>query len=127
MARTARLLMFGTGALGVTTGALLALVGFVVLVAAHVRPSTPSFTGSQPSRVALADIPANYLQLYRSAGQRYGIDWAVIAGIGKVETDHGRSRLPGVRSGVNSYGCCAGPMQFSIVGPGGGTWGSCGV
>jgi hypothetical protein len=127
VARTARLLILGTSAVGVTTAALLALVVFVVLIAAHVRPTTPSFAGSEPSGVALADIPARYLELYRSAGQRFGIDWAVLAGIGKVETDHGRSQLPGVRSGVNSYGCCAGPMQFSIVGPGGGTWGRYGV
>jgi hypothetical protein len=32
-----------------------------------------------------------------------------------------------VRSGVNGYGCCAGPMQFSIVGPRGGTWGAYGI
>jgi hypothetical protein len=127
VARSARLLILGTSAVGVTTAALLALVVFVVLVAAHVRPNTPSFATGEPSGVALADIPANYLELYRSAGERYGIDWAVIAGIGKVETDHGRSRRPGVHSGVNSYGCCAGPMQFSIVGLGGGTWGSYGV
>jgi hypothetical protein len=38
----------------------------------------------------------------------------VLAGIGKVESDHGRSSAPGVRSGVNSLGCCAGPMQFNV-------------
>jgi hypothetical protein len=38
----------------------------------------------------------------------------VLAGIGKVETDHGRSSAPGVRSGVNAFGCCGGPMQFNI-------------
>ena len=32
------------------------------------------------------------------------------------QTDHGRSPAPGVQSGVNAFGCCAGPMQFSIVG-----------
>jgi membrane-bound lytic murein transglycosylase B len=50
------------------------------------------------------------------AGARYGIDPWILAGIGAVETDHGRSSAPGVRSGVNSFGCCAGPMQFSIRG-----------
>src|SRR5262249_13890943 len=37
----------------------------------------------------------------------------VLAAIGKVETDHGRSRLPGVRSGVNCAGA-AGPMQLGV-------------
>src|SRR4051794_33289930 len=50
------------------------------------------------------------------AGVRYGIDPWILAGIGAVETDHGRSTAPGVRSGVNAFGCCAGPMQFSIRG-----------
>jgi hypothetical protein len=38
----------------------------------------------------------------------------VLAAVGKVESDHGRSRAPGVRQGVNAAGCCAGPMQFNV-------------
>jgi len=38
----------------------------------------------------------------------------VLAGIGKVESDHGRSPLPGVRSGSNWAGAC-GPMQLGCV------------
>jgi membrane-bound lytic murein transglycosylase B len=38
----------------------------------------------------------------------------VLAAIGKVESDHGRSRLPGVRSGSNWAGAC-GPMQIGCV------------
>ena len=41
---------------------------------------------------------------------------------GKVESDHGRSRLPGVRSGWNAAGA-AGPMQFGIgIGRAGNAW-----
>jgi hypothetical protein len=29
-------------------------------------------------------------------------------------SDHGRSIAPGVHSGVNAFGCCAGPMQFNL-------------
>lgn len=65
-----------------------------------------------PSPVAVGDIPTNYLALYHRAGNTCpGLDWALLAGVGKVETDHGRSRMPGVRSGANSAGA-AGPMQF---------------
>jgi peptidoglycan DL-endopeptidase CwlO len=67
-----------------------------------------------PSRAAVADIPAGYLRLYRSAGVRYRIPWPVLAAIGKVESDHGRTRLPGVRSGSNWAGAC-GPMQIGCV------------
>jgi cell wall-associated NlpC family hydrolase len=67
---------------------------------------------TQPGQSADANsIPANYLALYKKAGQDYGIPWNVLAGIGKVETDHGQSSLPGVHSG-NNYAGAGGPMQF---------------
>jgi hypothetical protein len=76
-----------------------------------------------PSRAASADVPTSYLRLYRQAAPHCpGLSWTVLAGIGKVESDHGRSRLPGVRSGWNQAGA-AGPMQFGIgVGRAGNAW-----
>jgi membrane-bound lytic murein transglycosylase B len=76
----------------------------------------PKPTAGQPapSRAATADIPSSYLRLYRQAGARYRIPWSVLAGIGKVESDHGRSPLPGVGSGSNWAGAC-GPMQLGCV------------
>jgi hypothetical protein len=64
-------------------------------------------------RPAVSDIPANYLALYQEAATAQGIDWAVLAGIGKVECDHGRSQLAGCnpRGTVNVAGA-RGPMQF---------------
>jgi membrane-bound lytic murein transglycosylase B len=67
-----------------------------------------------PSPAALADIPAGYLRLYRHASARHRISWPVLAAIGKVESDHGRASLPGVRSGSNWAGAC-GPMQLGCV------------
>jgi hypothetical protein len=67
-----------------------------------------------PSRTAIADIPQGYRRLYLLAARRCpGLSWAVLAAIGKVESDHGRARLPGVRSEWNAAGA-AGPMQFGI-------------
>jgi membrane-bound lytic murein transglycosylase B len=82
------------------------------------QPRPPS-----PSSAAQRDIPASYLALYqRAAGRCRGLSWAVLAAIGKVESDHGRARLPGVRSGWNQAGA-AGPMQFGIeVGRAGNAW-----
>jgi membrane-bound lytic murein transglycosylase B len=82
---------------------------------AHAAPANEPGSGQPtPSRAAVADIPAGYLRLYRSAGARYRIPWSVLAAIGKVESDHGRTRLPGVRSGSNWAGAC-GPMQIGCV------------
>jgi membrane-bound lytic murein transglycosylase B len=74
----------------------------------------PAAGQPRPSRTAAVDIPHGYLRLYRQAGARYRIPWPVLAAIGKVESDHGRVRLPGVRSGSNSAGAC-GPMQIGCM------------
>ena len=67
------------------------------------------------SSFALADIPRRYRALYADAAAVCrGLTWQVLAAIGKVESDHGRSSAPGVHSGVNAFGCCAGPMQFNL-------------
>lgn len=79
------------------------------------------------SAFALRDIPPRYLRLYQDAAQNYGLDWAILAGIGSIETNHGRLKAPGVLSGVNSYGCCGGPMQFWIAPPHPNTWDGYGV
>ena len=86
------------------------------------RPARPA-APAEPSGAARADIPTSYLALYRrAAGRCPGLSWSVLAAIGKVESDHGRSRLPGVRSGWNRAGA-AGPMQFGIgVGRAGNAW-----
>ncbi|MFI0451032.1 NlpC/P60 family protein [Actinomadura sp. 6N118] len=71
-----------------------------------------SQAGAQPAAAVDARaIPSNYLALYKKAGADYRIPWNVLAGIGKVETSHGTSKLPGVSSGEN-YAGAGGPMQF---------------
>jgi hypothetical protein len=71
-------------------------------------------SGSQPSATALADIPPDYLALYRAAaGECRGLDWSILAAIGKIESNHGRSTLPGVSSGENFAG--AGVISGSVL------------
>ena len=70
--------------------------------------------GAAPSELAKRTIPADYAELYQQAGAGYGVPWPVLAAIGAIESDHGRSTAPGVQSGVNAFGCCAGPMQFNV-------------
>jgi soluble lytic murein transglycosylase-like protein len=68
------------------------------------------------------DIPTAYLRLYRSAARYYAVDWRVLAAIGKVESDHGRSTAAGVQSGLNFADCCSGPMQICVVASCGNVW-----
>lgn len=111
--------------------ALVGLCLFTLFMAPMVMVGgLPSFTGaglpgceetaeqvSDHSETAISDIPEDYLKLYRRHAKKIGVQWNVLAGVGKRETDHGRSTLPGVRSGTN-YAGAAGPMQFLIS-----TWG----
>jgi hypothetical protein len=92
------------------------------LLAAPTRPR-PATGQAGPGPAARADIPPRYLMLYQRAAARWcpGLPWGVLAAVGKVESDHGRARLPGVRSGANRAGA-AGPMQLGIGGRAGRTW-----
>ncbi|GGO67709.1 C40 family peptidase [Nonomuraea cavernae] len=114
-------------ALGVAGALLLALI----IISPMLMTSIPSFIGDgatdpdctggsqseEASDSAASDIPADYLKLYKEHGEKIGVQWNILAAVGKRETDHGRSELPGVKSGTNSSGA-AGPMQFLIS-----TWG----
>jgi murein DD-endopeptidase MepM/ murein hydrolase activator NlpD len=85
---------------------LLVLAGAVGVLAGNwgflARPKVPD------APPATADIPADYLVLYRDAAARFVLDWTVLAAVGEVETNHGR----------NASGCAPnsagarGPMQF---------------
>jgi cell wall-associated NlpC family hydrolase len=93
--------------------ALAAPLALVLLIGASPAASLAAAgVSGGPSVLALADIPAGYLGLYLGAARTCpGLPWGVLAGIGKVESDHGRSALPGVHSGAN-YAGAEGPMQF---------------
>ncbi len=90
--------------------AALAFAPVLLLAGATDRPER----ARRPSiGTGLGDIPSPRLALYMAAAERYGIDWALVAAIGKVECDHGRSTLAGCapRGSVNAAGA-TGPMQF---------------
>lgn len=109
-------------------GALLAAVCSLALLALAVMAVLTALGGSGASdggatgaydatanvtALARGEIPALYLRLYQQAAARYGLDWAILAGIGKVECDHGRDPDPACtqEGAVNSAGA-GGPMQF---------------
>ena len=103
----------------VALAAVTAVFPLLVIVLATASPGSSAQTagsaagpGGQPAGLASADIPADYLTWYTGAARTCpGLPWAVLAGIGKVESDHGQSSLPGVHSGANAAGA-EGPMQF---------------
>lgn len=98
--------------------ALLMSAALVVIASQQSGAQTEAATLQGNAPVSVDGIPAASLRLYTAAARTCpGLSWSVLAAVGKVETDHGRSQLPGVRSGTNHAGA-AGPMQFLIS-----TWG----
>jgi hypothetical protein len=95
--------------------------GVIDLPAGPPTVTTRPANGPPPSPAA-SSIPAAYLAAYQRAARTCpGLSWTVLAAIGWRESDHGRSPLPGVRSGANWAGA-AGPMQLGIGGKAGPTW-----
>ena len=88
-----------------------ALLLLVVATTPTAGQASTNLAGS-PSVAALNSIPPAYLTLYLAAARTCpSLPWAVLAGTGKVESDHGQSDAPGVHSGAN-YAGAEGPMQF---------------
>lgn len=103
--------------------AVITLAGALGGTLAQGVESTGSGAQASPSAVAQREIPPEYLDLYERAAERYGLDWELLAAIGKVECDHGRDPDPScTRPGAVNAAGAGGPMQFLA-----GTWASYGV
>ncbi|MGI8558725.1 MAG: lytic murein transglycosylase [Solirubrobacteraceae bacterium] len=121
-----RLLIGAAGAAACCAAVAVAIVAVVAMAAsAAAGPGVGAALGppAAPSGQALADIPPAYLTLYLAAAQRYGLDWSILAAIGKVECDHGRDPDPScTHEGSLNYAGAGGPAQFLLS-----TWQQYGV
>ncbi|MEO3852753.1 bifunctional lytic transglycosylase/C40 family peptidase [Streptomyces sp. B8F3] len=91
---------------------ILLLITLAAAGAGGVLSSLFGQSTTQPSRAAMEDIPPENFALYTEAAATCpGLDWTILAAIGKIESDHGRSTLDGVSEGANHKGAM-GPMQF---------------
>lgn len=79
----------------------------IIVALGGIRPPEPA------EAAPVADIPPVALAAYRDAGEVWEMDWAILAGIGKLECDHGRAQLEGCNPAdtMNSAGA-RGFMQF---------------
>ena len=104
----------GLGALALGAFAALSLFAslFIVAGAGFEHSEEPPCAAS---RAASDGVPPAYLRLYRETGSTFGLDWAVLAAIGFVESGHGRNLGP-------SSAGALGPMQFMPA-----TWRAYGV
>jgi len=101
---------------------VLAIPVLVVLAVAVIAGALAGAAADAPSPHALGDIPPDYLELFVAASATCpGLSWTIPAAIAKVESDFGRSGLPGVHSATNEA-AAAGPMQMGIGGRAGDTF-----
>jgi cell wall-associated NlpC family hydrolase len=99
-------------------GLLAVVLGVAVVVSAvsFLGPDGPPGAATPgaptPATATGSTVPPDMLALYqRAAATCPGLPWTILAAIGTVESDNGRSTLPGVHIGANTAGA-EGPMQF---------------
>jgi cell wall-associated NlpC family hydrolase len=106
---------------GVFLGGCLSLLGGGSSTTADQTSASEGASGGGPA------VPPAWESLDHQAAARCpGLPWSVLAAIGRVESDSGRSTAPGVSSGANAAGA-EGPMQvlpatftaYATIGPGG--------
>ncbi len=77
------------------------------------RPEEDVATYYDPLQV---HIPRRWMEgfypIYSVAQSTFGVNWLLIASIHRQETAF--STAPGTYEGLNSAGCCGGPMQFNV-------------
>ncbi len=71
-----------------------------------------------PSRSAFAVAPPagwieSFYPIYAEAQRVFGVNWLLIASVHRQETAF--STAPSTYRGLNSAGCCGGPMQFNVT------------
>ncbi len=99
------------GGLGLLALLLLVLAPLAVL---NINQAAQQQQGIDPSGVPAAARP--FVAMYQDAAKVYGVNPFLLMAVHEDETSFGSSTQPGVRTGVNFAGCCAGPMQFYIAG-----------
>lgn len=102
----------------VVAGSAVAAVAVVLLLVAGVvvtlgEPTRPAVVPLGNGPASVAGIPANYLADIERAGARFGVSWAVIAGIYAEECDFGQAALAGCNPrGTENAAGAQGPGQF---------------
>jgi hypothetical protein len=94
--------------------ALLALLGLLALALGLL--GMVAGVGGRISPVGLPVGARPFLPIYEDAARVYQVSPFLLMAVHEDESAFSSSTLPGVASGVNFAGCCAGPLQFFIAG-----------
>jgi hypothetical protein len=103
----------------VALGAAAPLFGMLFVVGLFAAAAPSSGSGAQGcvlSKAPASGVPPNYIPWLLRAASKYKLGprgFSIVAAVHYVESDFGRSPLPGVQSGTNSAGA-EGPGQFLV-------------
>ncbi len=108
--------LLGLKAALIAATGILALLVFIGLFITAAGSSVGQFGASCATAPTTAGgVPANYVPWLARAAQRYRLGprgFAIVAAVHYVESDFGRSKLPGVAPGTTNYMGAMGPGQF---------------
>ena len=131
VAKAVAVARFGVGVIGGwKIGLVLALVFLILLMLTGLFVAVSGGSIGEGSTACVVvgkngdQIPANYVPWLEKAAAKYKLGprgFAIVAAVHKIESDFGRSPLPGVSSGENEAGA-GGPGQFLAA-----TWDGYGV
>ena len=92
---------------------LIGAVAVLLLPVLVISAATGGIAVASPTETAATTIPPEYLALYMQAGIASGLPWQLLAGVGKVECDHGQNPDRScTQEGVENEAGAGGPMQF---------------
>jgi cell wall-associated NlpC family hydrolase len=92
---------------------LIGAAAVLLLPVLVISAGTGGIAVAAPTETAATTIPPEYLALYEQAGIVSGLPWQLLAGVGKVECDHGQNPDPScTQEGVENKAGAGGPMQF---------------
>lgn len=93
--------------------ALLVFIGLFITAAGSAVGQADTTCAAAPAPVG--GVPANYVPWLTRAAERYHLGprgFSIVAAVHYVESDFGRSKLPGVAPGTKNYMGAMGPGQF---------------
>ena len=95
------------------TGTVVMIVALPLGMVAGIGASDARWHATFDRSAVVGEIPEPMLTAYLDAAEAWDIDWALLAAIGKIECDHGRSLAAGCwpPGSINAAGA-RGPMQF---------------
>jgi len=85
------IIIIGLGSVFIITLSCFLLIFIVITNLSGMIGVTTGFKSGSASGIAKTEIPPELMSIYVNAQDKYGVSWAVLAGINKIETEFGQN------------------------------------